>query len=250
MLSTGAQQSSYASSRRSARAASWRPRNTKRRAPARVRRFPGNPYPSNKFSGTLLQKTPVTGFPDSIVTRLRYNVFRSFSVSGTTGQDVYQFKCNSMFDPDLTSTGHQPLYRDQLYTVYKYAVVTGCRWNLKVSTTSITGQLINVQATTYSTVDTDTSAAVERGQVAQAFVQLGAPRELTGYVSMPVLFGTTLAALITDDLYRHDTNADPTQLAYLSVYAQDCELASARLSYCMTLDFSVMFKEVVKVAQS
>ena len=203
------------------------------------------------FGGKLLQRMPITGFPEMMETRLRYNMYRSFSTNNSTGQDVYQFKINSVFDPDQTGAGHQPLYRDQLYTIYKYAVVTGCRYTVEVSTTTITGVIVLPQVTTYVTTDSDTSTAIERGSVKRTWIQLGKPGKITGYVDMKSMFGLPRTEdLLIDDLYRHDSSADPSQVCYLSLYSQDTESAQSRVSYSITLDYTVVFKEVVKIATS
>lgn len=205
---------------------------------------------NKSYSGSLLQRLPITGFPDMLEIRLRYNLFRSFNCGGT-GRDVYQYKINSIYDPDLTSTGHQPLYRDQLYAIYKYAVVVGCRWSLECATQAGSGVLFVPHATTYSTTDTDVSTAIERGSTKRAFTQIGKPMTLTGYVSMASLFGLAdPKSLLTDDLYRHDDSADPSQLAYLTIYTQDTEATTARCHQNVTLDMTVVFKEVKKIADS
>lgn len=202
------------------------------------------------YSGRLLQALPVAGFPEDLTVRLRYNMFQPISTSNTTGQAVYQFKMNSVYDPDQTGTGHQPLYRDQLYLIYRYAVVTKCHFTINVSTTTISGVLINAQATTYLATDTDSSTAVERGQTNQAFIQLGKPAKLEGDVDMASLFGVLPQAILTDDLYRHANNADPSQLAYLTLYMQDTESAASRISMVVTLDMTVNFREVIQVTSS
>ena len=204
---------------------------------------------AGSYTGSLLQSMPVTGFPEMLKVRLRYSQFQEVTTGGG-GQYIQQYKINSVFDPDLTSTGHQPMYRDQLYLIYKYAVVTECKWQADISTTSTSGHLINVQATTFATTDSDTSANVERGQTHQAFLQLGAPARLTGTVAINQLFGLTPPQLLVDDLYRHDSGTDPNQLAYLSLYMQNSALAPSTCCFNVVLDMTVVFKEVVKIAQS
>lgn len=202
------------------------------------------------YTGRLMQRLPATGFPEMLEVKLRYNLFRSFNCGGT-GRDVYQFKINSIYDPDLTATGHQPLYRDQLYAIYKYAVVVGCRWTLECATQVGSGVIVVPQATTYDSTDTDVSTTIERGGTQRAFIQIGKPATMSGYVSMKSIFGLPDAkTLLSDDLYRHDTNADPSQLAYLSVYTQDTESTTARCHQSVTLDMTVVFKEVLKISNS
>lgn len=58
-------------------------------------------------------RNPDFGYPDKLVTKLRYcdtlNVTGAVNVIGAN-----VFRMNSLFDPDLSGTGHQPMYYDQL----------------------------------------------------------------------------------------------------------------------------------------
>jgi len=68
---------------------------------------------------------------------------------------------------------------------------------------------------------------------------------------MKTLFGLPNDdSVLTDDLFRHDSSADPSQLGYLSIYTQDTESAQSRVSMNVTLDFDVVFKETVKISLS
>jgi len=66
---------------------------------------------------------PVNGFPSVMRTSLRYcDNFSLSSASGGVGSNI--FRMNSLFDPDYTRTGHQPLYYDQFTPVYgRYRVL-------------------------------------------------------------------------------------------------------------------------------
>jgi len=57
-------------------------------------------------------RRPDFGFPDRMVTKLRYvDNFNLTGGAGVVGANVFRF--NSCFDPDLTGVGHQPMYFDQ-----------------------------------------------------------------------------------------------------------------------------------------
>ena len=61
-------------------------------------------------------------FPFQYQATLRYSELIPISVStGTIGS--YVFSANSLFDPDVTGTGIQPLYFDQLMALYDHYVV-------------------------------------------------------------------------------------------------------------------------------
>lgn len=62
--------------------------------------------------------------------------------SGGAGTATYQvYRMNSIFDPDFTGGGTQPLARDEFSTFYTNYIVTGCkmittfRWSSQVSST-------------------------------------------------------------------------------------------------------------------
>lgn len=76
------------------------------------------------FAGFSVPRGPsMGGFPETLTTTLRYNDLFYFSTSSVAPVGNI-FRMNSVFDPDYTGTGHQPLYFDQLAAVYgRYAVL-------------------------------------------------------------------------------------------------------------------------------
>ena len=73
-------------------------------------------YPAN---GTVGKPTP---FPIRMVVRFKYS--QTFTISSalvSTGN--YNFACNSIYDPDLTGTGHQPYAHDTYSTIYNQYTV-------------------------------------------------------------------------------------------------------------------------------
>jgi len=83
-------------------------------------------YAINEF------KTPIYGFPDSLRVQLRYaDVFTLASTLGAI--NYYRFRANSAFDPDSSSTGHQPLYYDTYGAIYDHYAVINSRIELEVT---------------------------------------------------------------------------------------------------------------------
>jgi len=79
------------------------------------------------------------------------------SVSGSVAQ--YGFRWNSIFDPDYTSAGHQPLYRDTYAGIYNHYSVISARAKITfASQSSSTPSFVSVNTdddnTTSSTGDT------------------------------------------------------------------------------------------------
>ncbi len=84
-----------------------KPKTTRRRAPRKYRRR----------RTTVQARSNKAPLPNSFYTKLRYTdsltVQHSFGNAGT-----YIFRANDCYDPDLTSTGHQPRGFDQFMSLY------------------------------------------------------------------------------------------------------------------------------------
>lgn len=81
------------------------------------------------------------GFPDRLRTKLHYcDVVQLSASAGSPG--LWQFRMNNMFDPDLTGTGHQPQWYDQLSAVYSYYSIVGST----IKATFIPGNISDTEA--------------------------------------------------------------------------------------------------------
>lgn len=71
----------------------------------------------------LVDCTPAGfGFPPELKIKLRYA--ENIALTGTAGgTGQYLFSCNGLYDPNITSTGHQPMYFDQIMAVYDHYTV-------------------------------------------------------------------------------------------------------------------------------
>jgi len=64
------------------------------------------------------------GFPQRLVTTMRYSD-RIAITSTSGGVGAYVFSMNGLYDPDITSTGHQPMYFDTYGAIYEsYRVIS------------------------------------------------------------------------------------------------------------------------------
>lgn len=71
------------------------------------------------------------GFPDKLKTKLLYcDVITMSSALGAVADWVYRM--NSLYDPDYTSTGHQPQWYDQLSAVYDHYRVLGSKITARI----------------------------------------------------------------------------------------------------------------------
>lgn len=92
----------------------------KRRAPPQRQAFMRTP--SKKAKQSLWARVPRNPFPDRTLTKLKYVDRISLAAGGSAPANHY-FRCNSLFDPDLTGVGHQPLGFDEYAKLYSHYVV-------------------------------------------------------------------------------------------------------------------------------
>lgn len=106
------------------------------------------------------------GFPNKIITKIRY----AFNISTnplTNGSIVDQvFRMNSIFDPDFTGIGHQPLWHDTYSSIYETYRVLGSELEVTFAPSvysyngtfgpfvvGVTGNRVSTSALGYSNVD-------------------------------------------------------------------------------------------------
>lgn len=81
------------------------------------------------------------GFSDKMFVKLRY--VEQLNLTDIVGQTLYySFRGNSLYDPNLTGSGHQPLFFDQYASIYQRYMVFGSK--IRVSITNPTSSPLNV----------------------------------------------------------------------------------------------------------
>lgn len=74
-------------------------------------------------------------FPKRLYNTLKYaSTTTKTLTSGVTS--IHQFTCNGLYDPDISGSGHQPMYYDQLMAIYNHYTVLRSRFRV---TPMITG---------------------------------------------------------------------------------------------------------------
>lgn len=78
---------------------------------------------SRRPRSIFISKTP---FPDGIIAKLRYTNAHTLSPS-TTGSDWVVYNANSVFSPENSGSGHQPMGFDQYALLYNHFIVLGAK---------------------------------------------------------------------------------------------------------------------------
>lgn len=185
-----------------------RRRRVRRRA---LRRF------KRKFNKRVNVNRSLQPYSQRYLCRLKYN--QTVVVNGT-GCLEYQFNLNSIYDPDLSGTGHQPYGFDQLATVYNRYRVYKTVWRIQGVSKSTDYNLCTYPANDLVTVS-NINRAAELPRAISKLVCLDTPTYLVGRISLPSLFGRTRYQYMSDDRYQSLVSANPSESAILRVFVQD-----------------------------
>lgn len=246
--------------RRNRRSRATAQRNARR---FRFRRTRGaRTWKSKKFPMYSLRgRNPFT--QERMSTVLKYNDVISLDANagtlGSTGSNMWQFCLNGLYDPDTTSTGHQPLFFDNyaaLYSKYfvKYATITVTVINHFVNT-SIAGPTFYVNNAYKLFILKDaTNSSTEFPSNIQQVIEAGgsnikwrfAGPSLTG--KLPKLKMGCAPHKIACRGYRDDTltaatNANPASAvyAYVGIAAADASSNPVAVSVDVRITYYVDF---------
>ncbi len=120
------------------------------------------------------------------------------SVDGNIGTN-YLFRCNSIFDPNQSGTGHQPMGHDQYANFYKRYTVVGSKITVRFVGGTVSGSTVDPNAITnvgITTIDDTGSSIVnptdfmENNRTTYSLIQPQKPTTtITKYFSAKEFFG-------------------------------------------------------------
>jgi hypothetical protein len=180
-----------------------------------------NGSPDQTGNVTRLYRNPRAGpFPTTFPAVLHYSDYFDFSTS-VNSPVYYKYRANSLYDPDETGSGHQPLYFDPLATLYSKYRVTGVRYALRMAPPN---------SDSNSSIEVFT--AVRNGNFTPSFPLIGelpySKKRVTGAFSESIVLRdnvdlTTLNAprrvYLDDDRYAAVVSASPQEVIGLHIAA-------------------------------
>lgn len=170
---------------------------------------------------TLTKSVAQKGLADRQWLRLTYTEFLNPNPGAITSN--VQWNLNSLFDPNRTGVGHQPMFYDQWSGLYNRYKVHGCSWKLEFNPANV-----NIITSVYPSNETGgpadtTDAAEQRYSVTKStFTAATRPTVFKGYISMKKLYGRS-------ELENKDealTSSNPTETAILNAYTTSSDLSS------------------------
>lgn len=210
-------------------------RNYKRRSNTSITKFKG--------SG-LSENYPLT---KSFKFKTRYvdvNVAVNPGLGGVPGS--YVFSLNSLFDPDISGIGHQPVGYDQMMVMYDHYTVIGARARVAATNQdTVNAQIICLQLKDNSTHVTNSETLLENGM--NRWVLLGTEgsgadtKQLSINCNLSKFFGRSV---LQGDKYNGTASSSPGDQCYLHLTAIPITTsANAGIRCCVEIEYIAILTE-------
>lgn len=192
-----------------------------------------------------------TAFPKQMKIMHRYA--ESVNVTSTTGiLQNYNFTCNGMFDPDITGSGHQPLYFDQMTAIYDHYTVIASKIYVECVPSATSEDafriaiLINDDTTT---TPTDMSTIIEQAQSTYRTVPANANNvySLNKSWSAKKTFG---GSVLGNDNLQGTAASNPTEQSYFTLSVQGSGANTVVANFNITIEYIAIWEELKDIAAS
>lgn len=205
----------------------------------------------------MVRRPILSGFPASQMVKLRYvqEISLDPGVSGSVAS--YVFRGNSLFDPDYTGTGHQPMLFDQYSAVYSTYQVLGAKITMShiPNTANNTNNYFGIcKGTSPNAISTfsDTASLLESklvgsnykmtGLTTQAMAGNGYPITVTKNLSCKRHFGVNNVR--DNSALQALTSGNPEDIVYLICWSAGASgVDTTTQGYKIQIDYIVNFTQ-------
>lgn len=211
--------------------------------------------PKQQSTQSVVVRGPGMYMPDKLVCQMDYSDINNQNAGGTVAND-HLHNLNSVFDPDRTGVGHQPLGYDQMSAFYgKYRVLS-----VTARVTFMNGQatygafggLVASNNTTAFTHGCDIAEQPFRSKLALLNRQGGIDVDVVSlHVNLWELLGRSKAQYQSDDVTGSAIGTSPTELLVLHTVTQSTDVTTAIAFTRLTeLRYEVEWYDRVQLPQS
>lgn len=228
------------------------PRQKVRRQPRKKYNKKHKKYVKTRNAPTMtMVKSP--GFSDQCFVRLKYAEELRLN-DGVATSKYYSFRGNSLFDPNYTGTGHQPLYFDQYSAIYDRYRVMGAKIQIDIINMSGTSAVYLVlNSNTQASITTDAPTLLEqtRSTITKIIpIAQRIPIRVKMYCSTRKACGLNKKQVFDQD-YSALVSADPSQLWYYNWLASSVDNTTALdVYYMVKLTYYAQFYDRKLINQS
>jgi len=185
---------------------------------------------------------------------LRYSDI--FGMGATSGAITLTqiFRANDLYDPDYSSTGHQPMGFDQMMVFYNHFTVTRAKLTCNFSNTASSTPTVCVRVDGDLTAQTVYSRILELGNCVTEILEykgtMGSSKQLTMEIDVAKLQGVTQKTILADANLRGSASASPTEITYIHVTCWDPTGVTSSATCQFTLEQEAVFYEPRDITQS
>lgn len=202
--------------------------------------------------------------PRKFTTKLKYVGNDTMNVGATGIPAAHVFRINSIYDPDFTTAGHQPMGFDQIAPLYDHWTVIGCKWKATFSSneTGTTTDRANVCGYMISDADktsyingSDVNELMENPEVRSTVVANAtggaSTKSISGKIN-PNKFLGRAGAPLNDDQLKGTISTNPAEQAYVNFFVAPMVSGNDTVSVqCLfELEYIVVFHEPKQLSQS
>lgn len=209
----------------------------------------------NKYEARLIpgiDGNTIFGFPNSIITKIRYcDQIVITSTLGVLG--TYLFAANSIFDPDQTGIGHQPLFRDNFANIYNYYVVLGSKITCTFlsDTPAQTPWIVGITGDDNGTSSTVLATRMELNNSVSRLMPPYGSGDAVQTLEMTYEPNRNLGVNAEGDgTARTAVGSDPTDVWYYSLFAATLNASTLGCYVKVEIDYTVKFSELVSQTQN
>lgn len=185
---------------------------------------------SRRTNAVVSRSSPL---PDRFFTKLKYTDIHALTFTGSSGVPANQsYRVNSIFDPDITGTGHQPLGHDEFAVLYNRYRVYGMKYHITLSNQSTTDYAdVAVSLRPNLTPYTSIYTAMESPYCQKLTIgpETGSRNiaQIKGYASVAKLRGLSKRQVAIEDDLSALFGSNPGNMPMLTILIQNQNSASS-----------------------
>lgn len=207
-----------------------------------------------KYKRNTIPRTIVStgmGFPKKMLMTHKYREI--VDVTSTLGViNSHLWRCNGMFDPSFTGTGHQPMYFDQMAVLYDHYVVIGSKIRLSVTPKQAVADssFICGFVNDDSTITSTSLEAISEATQGKRIIQLPAGNNTVSFINMrwsaKKFFG---GSILSNPELQGTAISDPLEQSTFAFVAQS---SGGTITYKVVaeIEYIAVWKELKELASS
>lgn len=184
----------------------------------------------------------IYGFPNSIITTMRY--CEAFTKTSTLGAIAFNtFNANSIYDPNETGVGHQPMYRDQWAGIYDQYVVIGSKITVHFASQDTKNWVVGICGDDNSLFPVALTDKMEQNNSVYTMLGgIGDTRTLTMTFEPQENFGVDAKS---DGASQTAVGSNPSELYCFGVWGHVCDPSlTGKFDFTIEIEYTVKFSEL------